>query len=349
MFTDQTYELIKQRMMDNITDNIDKREGSFTNNMVSAKSNELARAYFNMNSIIDMAFIQNNSFTFLDMKVNEWGLSRKQGSKATGSVTVTGTNGISLSNGTVIECNGLRYIMLNDVVLGTDNIAHIEALEIGTEYNLLANSIFTLAESVTGVTNISNSVALTGGTDIESDESLLDRYYTYIRKTSTSGNKNDYYNWAMEVDGCGDAKIFDATQLSQPGRVMVVIIDSNKTGADGTLIANVKDNIEKKRPLGSQVAVVSATEKAINISATIVPADGYTIDQIKQEIIINVTKYLYDNAFRNSYVSVARIGNVILDTDGVFDYSNFTVNGSTNNITLEDTEVAVLGTVTVVI
>ena len=35
MFSNQTYEVIKQRILDNINIDIDKREGSFTSNMVS--------------------------------------------------------------------------------------------------------------------------------------------------------------------------------------------------------------------------------------------------------------------------------------------------------------------------
>ena len=38
MFTNQTYENIKQRILDNIAIDIDKREGSFLSNMVSAIS-----------------------------------------------------------------------------------------------------------------------------------------------------------------------------------------------------------------------------------------------------------------------------------------------------------------------
>ena len=45
MFTNQTYEVIKQRILDNTNITIDKREGSFLSNMVSPLSQELAKAY----------------------------------------------------------------------------------------------------------------------------------------------------------------------------------------------------------------------------------------------------------------------------------------------------------------
>ena len=44
MFTNQTYEVIKQRILDNINIDIDKREGSFVSNMAGPLSQELANA-----------------------------------------------------------------------------------------------------------------------------------------------------------------------------------------------------------------------------------------------------------------------------------------------------------------
>ena len=44
MFSNQTYEAIKQRIFYNINIDIDKREGSFLSNMVTRLSEELAKA-----------------------------------------------------------------------------------------------------------------------------------------------------------------------------------------------------------------------------------------------------------------------------------------------------------------
>ena len=52
MFSNQTYEVIKQTILANINIDIDKREGSFTSNMVSALAEELAKAYINMSDIL---------------------------------------------------------------------------------------------------------------------------------------------------------------------------------------------------------------------------------------------------------------------------------------------------------
>ena len=52
-------------------------------------------------------------------------------------------------------------------------------------------------------------------------------------------------------------------------------------------------------------------------------------------------------SFANGYVSYAKIGQTILNTDGVDDYSNLKVNSKTENIAISETEIAVLGGVAV--
>ena len=47
-----------------------------------------------------------------------------------------------------------------------------------------------------------------------------------------------------------------------------------------------------------------------------------------------------------SYVSMARVGNLLLGTDGIEDYSNLLLNGLSDNVSLSEEEIAVTGTVT---
>ena len=109
------------------------------------------------------------------------------------------------------------------------------------------------------------------------------------------------------------------------------------------MIEKVKANIEEKRPIGASVTVVSATEKAINISATIRLSRGYSSEEVESLFKDKLTQYLKEIAFKDTYVSTARLGNLLLDTTGVFDYSDFKVNGAINNIELLDTDVPKVG------
>lgn len=161
MYKDHTYEVIKGRMMNNMGIRIDKREGSFINNMCSGIAMEQAKSHMRMDDILSLGFIRTGFDDFLEWRTSESGIYRKLGKKATGNVKVTGKDGIVLSNGTIFLCGELAYVMLNDVVVNQgDNICYLEALEVGSNYNVLANSIFKLQDDISGIDSISNELDL---------------------------------------------------------------------------------------------------------------------------------------------------------------------------------------------
>ena len=339
-----TYENIKQRILDNINIDIDKREGSFTSNMISPLSQELAKIYIEQEDLVNMAFIRNGFFNYLDLKCEEYGIVRKEGTKAVGEVIFTGENGVSIENGTILSCNDLYYVVLNDAdIVGNQAELVVEALEVGKQYNLLANTKLTAIEPINGVTDIYVKSDIKSGSDIETDEELRDRYFETIKKSYTSGNVAHYEAWTTEVNGVGLCKVYPLKNGN--GTVEIVITDSNMLGASSELIESVKANIEEKRPIGANVSVVSATEKTINIKANITLASGYTVEEVKIEFTNKVIEYLKEISFKTSYISNARLGNLLLDTNGVFDYTEFKVNNLSSNISLKDTEVPKLGTV----
>ena len=344
MFSNQTYEAIKQRILNNIQTDIDKREGSFTQNLISPISQELAKFYIEQEDLVNMAFVRNGFFNYLDLKCEEYGIYRKEGTKAVGEVVFIGDNGVSIDNGTILSYNNLYFVVLNDAdIVGNQAELVIEALEVGKQCNLLANTKLTAVEPINGVSDIYIKSNISNGTDIETDEELRDRYFDTIKKSYTSGNVSHYEQWATEVQGVGLCKVYPLKNGN--GTVEIVITDSNMLGASSELIESVKANIEEKRPIGANVSVVSATEKAINITANITLASGYSVEEVKSEFANKVTEYLKDISFKSSYVSNARLGNLLLDTNGVFDYTEFKINNLSTNIALSDIEVPKLGTI----
>ena len=56
--------------------------------------------------------------------------------------------------------------------------------------------------------------------------------------------------------------------------------------------------------------------------------------------------YLRKEALDLSYVSLAKIGNLLLGIDGVEDYFDLLLNGDAGNVSLNDEELAVPGAIT---
>ena len=238
--------------------------------------------------------------------------------------------------------NDLYFVVLNDATI-VENQAElvVEALEVGKQYNLLANTRLTLTEPINGVNDIYVKSNFENGTDVESDEDLRERFFTTIKKSYTSGNVAHYEMWTLEVNGTGACKVYPLKNGN--GTVEIVITNSDMLGASSELIESVKANIEEKRPIGASVTVVSATEKTINVSATVRLVRGYDIEEVKTEFLNKITQYLKEIAFKDTYISTARLGNLLLDTTGVFDYADFKVNGLNSNVLLNDTDVPKVG------
>ena len=118
------------------------------------------------------------------------------------------------------------------------------------------------------------------------------------------------------------------------------------SAADMALIKAVKDHIEELRPIGADVTVASVTEKAVNVSANIKLQAGQNLGTVQNAFQAALTDYLHKEALDMSYVSLARVGNLLLGTDGVEDYTNLLLNGVSGNVSLAEEEIAVTGTIT---
>ena len=201
-----------------------------------------------------------------------------------------------------------------------------------------------LIDYIEGLTKAELTELIEDGSDEESTQALLERYLTKVQKPSTSGNRYDYYNWAMECEGVGAAKVFPLA--NGPGTVKVIVADANISAAGTGLLQTVKNHIEELRPIGADVTVASVVEKAVNVSADIRLQAGRNLGTVQEAFRISLAAYLRKEALDMSYASMAHIGNLLLGTDGIEDYSKLLLNGLSDNVSLSEEEIAVTGTVT---
>jgi len=211
-----------------------------------------------------------------------------------------------------------------------------------------------MSTPISGVMSVTNLVETKGGTDIESDESLLERFYAHVRNQGTSGNKAHYIQWAGEVAGVGGVQV-------QPlwdgrGTVGIYLLDAEKRAASVEIVQAAQQYIdptmdgqgEGMAPGGPIVTVMAAREVPINISVKLTLASGVTLADVKDQIKNGVKAYLKQLAFTDSLVRVTRIAAVLLDIPPIIDYSDLTANGvGDTNIEVGFGQVAVLGMVNV--
>ncbi|WP_027624380.1 baseplate J/gp47 family protein [Clostridium lundense] len=343
-------EEIRNRMLNKVPNDLNKSQGSFFYDVFSPISQELAQVKTKLDEILNRVFIKsaikNGYSEEIEMRALESGISRKTGTYALGKETFMGIDDTYIPAGTIVQTElGLQFKTLKDgTITNGEAIIPIQALEVGSIYVVAANTIKELPVQILGVAKVTNEASTEGGTDIEDDNSLADRYFSKIQKPVTSGNDNHYKQWALEVPGVGGAKVFPL--WSGNGTVKIVIVDENKKAPTENLIKKAYEYIEKNRPIGAKVTVIGAKEKAIDISASITLANNYNIAQVQEEFICKINNLFKEIAFNDTYVSYAKSSNLLLNVPGVLDYMNFKINGDIKNIGLEDEEIPVLRHIT---
>lgn len=347
-FSDQTEQAILTRMLNDISNEVDKRQGSIAYDMTDPAAQEFAQAYIALDNTLGFAFINEDMPSdLLTLAAYDFGVDRKPAIHANGNISITGTIGQFIPKNTQVRTdNGVYFYIMEDVTLTqTTQSAPVVAVEGGTSGNVGIGEIDTVVGDLAGVITVTNTAAFDNGVDEESDEALLQRVYDKVRKPATSGNVYHYEQWAKEVSGVGDARVYAV--WNGPGTVKVVLLGDNKQAPSQSIIDAVTTHIEAERPIGADVTVVGATELAINISADLTLASGATISEVTSEIEAAVTEYLESLAFKDNLVRYTRIASILLDVPRIVDYANLTVNGGTANIETSTDQVAVLGAVNV--
>lgn len=330
-------------------------EGTFTFDTLAANAKEFEKAYAEMDLMMEAAFLQKSWGTYLDYLAEELtGLTRRQATQAVVVLTITGTAGTTVPKGSTFSTeSGISFNTNADAVIGSGGTVDVKATSssTGAGSNVAAGTITKIPVAIYGVSKVTNAAAAYNGYEEESDDDLRDRVLFAIRQPATSGNVYHYIEWSTAVSGVGAVKVIPLANGN--GTVKVIVVDANKNTPSDELLQAVRDNIAKNAPIGATVTVVAPTLTTINVALKVTGGTGNAAG-IKSVL----TKYFKENVFGTDYtkdttasvtISYAQAGRMILDnsaTTGVTDYSSLTINGGTDNITVEADHLPVVGTVT---
>jgi uncharacterized phage protein gp47/JayE len=348
-------EEIHSGMLSDIPNDYEKGVGSFVYDVTRAVAIKFETYDQKIEDTKSKLNLENLSGYELAQRIYELtGITRKEATRASDYVEIVGSPGAVISIGDKVASESVFYTAKETKIIEPNGkvLVLVECDEFGTLGNVPANVIKYFPVTIQGVVSVTNPNPFTDGYEAESDEELLTRYYERIQTPATSANKAHYKNWAKEVIGVGEAKVFPL--WNGDNTVKVVIIDSNKQPANAELVSAVQEYIDPgisgmgdgEAPIGAYCTVVSATGLYINVSFVSTKDPAFTDPQILSSIEKNIRDYLKDISFKETQVSYARIGALILSADGILDYANLSINGGTSNILLNDEQVPVLGGIT---
>ncbi len=317
---------ILAEMLSNISDDIDKTEGSFIYDSLAPVSIELAILYKELIEILKRAFVQSSYDEYLDYLGEQFGVTRKKEAKATGTVLFTGETNTVIPSGLLISTTGdsmsepVEFITVEQAVIGASGQAYvkIEALNGGTKGNVPINTINMICNYVNGLSAVINETPTSGGTDIEDDDSLRNRILEKVREYLTGGSIGDYKKRAKEVAGVGKVSVVPSKYGA--GTVSIAVLDSNLNVASDGLIKAVEEHIAEFYEYGYE-----AESFDVNGNITIVDLPDDTYSSVKL-VSGKITK------------------TISLDDYGIWNLSvRFKVNNTSNNAGL--VSISVINTV----
>lgn len=341
---------IQEEMLALIPDIYDKSEGQHFYNFTRPTAMIAAQLRGqNIPEAIKLIWPKFSTGEFLDLHAENRYLKRKEAQAAFGKITITGTAGIVIPAGYIVSTEGKNDIPSKDYAtivpctISEEGTVTVEAVAVtpGADGNTASDTIIVNTSSYDDVESVTNEFPFIGGIDEEDDDSLYARISEYDQNigNQNTGNPSDYKRWAESVEGTGTANIARAKDSSAV--VTIVLTDGNGDPANEELCEKVynyimspEDDLKRLAPCGANLTVIPPVTQTLTITGKLELTSG-SIESVTALFVKNLKEYFPD-AIDNKKVLYHRICNVLGDIEGVYDFSELTVNGGTANIVLED-------------
>lgn len=356
------FETILQRMLANVPDTFDKREGSVIYDALAPAARELANMYDEIQKKLDNTFAGTADREWLIKRCAEIGIAPNEATYAVRKGVFTPST-LEIAIGERFNFDDLNFIVTEKLETAGEYALQCETK--GTAGNFGTGALIPI-QYIQGL----ETATLTGeiliyGEDEEETEVLRQRYFDTLPTMTIDGNVAQYSKWCREYEGIGNFKIFP--EWNGKNTVKVSILSSENTVASSTLIedfqnyldpptSTIDDNKESQNypqgrglgmgqaPIGAICTVTTASEKAINIVASVLLREGYdNVVGLEQQL----TDYLKGLNYTRTTVSYVAISAIFANNESVDMVIDITVNGVKTNIELGDEEVAKLGTLNV--
>lgn len=283
---------------------------------------------------------------FLERWCSIWGIPRKPAAVATApSVTFSVQAGAVIPSGTILQAlDGTQYQTTADaVVTAPTAAAPIAAVIPAAAGNRSAGQLLSLASPIVGVQSTVTAGLISGGADVEGDDSLRARLLARIQQPPQGGSSYDYTSWALEVSGVTRAWVYPA-ELGQGTVTLRFVRDNDGSGAaiipDSAEVAAVQAYIDARRPVTAQLTVVAPVAVPLNFSIQgLVPSTAAVQAAVQAELQDLITR----EAVPGGTILLSHIRAAISAAAGETDY---VLLSPTANVTNTTGNMSTMGTIT---
>ena len=286
------------------------------------------------------AFIQTAVGTRLDEFGAVFGVERKASGIAKGRITFTAALAQTIPAGTAVSTeDGLGYTTDERVdVSGAEASIFITATREGEAYNLENNTILIMVTDEETISGLSELVS--GGSDIEDDESYRTRIKLNLRNPPSGGTESDWIRWTLDFPDKTVGTVTATKTGTAEVTIYPTIIDNENNLPTTTDVSNITAYLENFRPIGTELIVKKAAAVEVAVTFTELSVNDNVVQASVRAALIELfnDRAKVGQTFRLSWITEA-IGNVIGENYHL-------LSAPTTDIAITAGQLAVLGDIT---
>lgn len=225
-----------------------------------------------------------------------------------------------------IDANGVTYVRFGD---GANGLIPPAAAEIKATYrtavgeggNVAANVVTVIPAMLEGVVSVTNPVAITGGMDRESIDSIRSSLPNSIRAVNRAVSIEDFEPLAKQVVGVRHAKA-DADVYTS---VNLYVVPTAGGVPSDDLVARLEEWFAPRTLIGTDVTVLDPTYVGVNITLDLYVLPTYFAEETAERVRAALNNLLsLPNVDLGMVVNLSTVYRTILDQAGV-DYADVTL------------------------
>lgn len=288
----QNFDYWLNLMLDNVPNDIDKREGSIIYDAVAPAAMVSAQQSLSLANILRETYIKTAQGEFLDYRAVEHGTNRYTATNTEVKAKFNDDDGnpVNVEAGDRFASIAESPIFYTVIKANGDGTAEMQAEESGTS----ANSYLGQVLPVTPNDNLAwaEIIEITiPARDEENDEHLRARLLNSNSWVAYGGNVADYLDMTSKISDVGATQVYPT--WDGPGTVKLVILNNDLMPASSTLVKKVKEEIDPEEsttqgyglaPIDHQVTVTTPDKISVNVAMNVTIADSANIDTIRANI-----------------------------------------------------------------
>lgn len=218
------------------------------------------------------------------------------------------------------------------------------ALMPGAEGNVATGLVTNISSAPAALTEVTNPIAFTGGSDPEDTEEFRQRLLAWVRNPQT-GSPADLKGWAEDVQGVDTATVFENMNgvVATNGHVTVRITAPGGAIPSAEIVTRVQEALDEQDIANITIHVMTFTQVSTDVTVDATPSSGFTLEEISPGVADAISDYINNTPVGGPVIRAAII-DAVYGLPGVADV---TVTTPATNLTTTATEKRIAGTIIV--